>query len=124
MPSQLITVHIRWGDKKYEMDLVPIHEYIDAVQILASDKNLTGPGVSIFLESKDPDAVQRFQNAARAHQWNVFVDAYFQDFSDVLHQGARGNPKMSKRLQGRPGLVALESVFAALKGQQFCLDHR
>ena len=124
LPSQLITVHIRWGDKSIEMDLVPIQEYVDAVQSLASDKNLTGADVNIFLASEDPQAVKQFQNAARSHQWNVFVDAYFQDFGDVPHQGINGNSKLSKRLQGRPGLVALASVLVALQANSFVLTTR
>ena len=30
VPPNLITVHVRWGDKGKEMDLVSIHSYIDA----------------------------------------------------------------------------------------------
>ena len=121
LPSQLITVHIRWGDKKAEMELLPIEKYIAAVQTLASTKNLTGSKVHIFLASEDPLAVQRFQKAAKVHQWKVFVDAYFQDFSDVPHQGYGGNTKMSKSLQGQPGLVALASLLVALQANNFVL---
>eukprot|EP00977_Amphora_coffeiformis_P006382 scaffold1361_cov165-Amphora_coffeaeformis.AAC.4 len=45
-PSDLLVVHIRWGDKFWEMDLVPIDEYIAAVHDILEkqkrDHNSTG----------------------------------------------------------------------------------
>ena len=124
LPSQLITVHIRWGDKKSDMKLLPIQDYVDAVQNLSSAKNLKGPEVNIFLASEDPLAVQGFQEAAKAHQWKVFVDAYYQIFQDDRRPELNGNPHMSKKLQGRPGLVALASVMIALQANSFVLTTR
>ena len=124
LPSQLITVHIRWGDKEAEMKLRPLQEYVDAVQKLASDKNLVGPEVNIFLASEDPRAVKRFQNAAKAHRWKVFVDAYFQDFHTYRDPGYNGNPLMAENLEGRPGLVALASALVALQANSFVLTTR
>lgn len=124
LPSQLITVHIRWGDKKAEMNLVPIQEYVDAVQKLASDSNLKGSEVNIFLATEDPQAVTQFQDAAQAHQWKVFVGTYFQDFHAERDQRIHGNPRMSKKLDGRPGLVAVASLLIALQANHFVLTTR
>lgn len=43
VPEDMVTVHIRWGDKFWEMDLPPIQEYITAVhEILSSKSTLDG----------------------------------------------------------------------------------
>ena len=34
VPDDLITVHIRWGDKFWEMDLPTAQDYVDAVRSL------------------------------------------------------------------------------------------
>jgi len=54
-PSGLITVHIRWGDKRREMKLVPISRYVQAIEDFIKDR--PGP-VHVFVVSEDPRAVQ------------------------------------------------------------------
>lgn len=123
-PSQLITVHIRWGDKINDMELRPIDEYVTAVQKLAAAKNLQGSDVYVFLASEDPLAVQGFLDATKVHGWTIAVDAYFQEFQTFRDPSLNGNPHMAKNLQGRPGLVALASVLVALQANDFVLTTR
>jgi len=33
IPDHLVSVHIRWGDKGKEMQLVPIERYVEAVRM-------------------------------------------------------------------------------------------
>jgi hypothetical protein len=40
VPKNLITVHIRWGDKTYEMDLIPIDRYIEAVHTILRQRRV------------------------------------------------------------------------------------
>ena len=44
VPKNLITVHVRWGDKRYEVDLLPIEKYTDAVRQIVNDRRITRQG--------------------------------------------------------------------------------
>jgi hypothetical protein len=136
LPSRWITVHIRWGDKKRETRLRPIHQYVKAVQhlldstdgragradqdmVAASQRN--GGPVGIFLATEDPRAVELFQAEAIQRNWTTYVDVYFQEFSSVRDGSYNGNPRMSANLGGRPGLVAIASLLVALQSNDFVL---
>jgi hypothetical protein len=45
-PRDMIAVHLRWGDKGKEMELVPVQKYVEAVERLAL-KVGTPNGVSL-----------------------------------------------------------------------------
>ncbi|GKY94292.1 hypothetical protein MPSEU_000395000 [Mayamaea pseudoterrestris] len=67
VPSNLITVHLRWGDKGAEMSLVPVEAYIEAIEsILANRAENTkrhDRSVNIFLATENPAAVEAFMKA-------------------------------------------------------------
>lgn len=105
IPSDLITVHIRWGDKvavrksrrnrliQPEMKRVEISDYIRAVnQILDKRERMkrknspsqsTGPSqplssyrtANIYLATADPEAVKEFRKLLPIG-WNLFVDQF------------------------------------------------
>jgi hypothetical protein len=124
VPKNLITVHIRWGDKKAEMELLPVSDYIEAVeQILRqrSDENLQwSDDVSIFLATEDPRAFEEFEVAAPSN-WTIYVDQYFREMEPHRIASYNGNPLMSQNLGGRPGLVALGSLLVAMEANDFVL---
>jgi len=133
VPSDLITVQIRWGDKHKEMKLATIEEYVEAVEtILAERKNrqrdalgasepTNAEPVSIFLATEDPRAVDEFRRAALQRNWTVYVDAYFAEYLPYRNSEYNGNPKMSRRLRGRPGLAAIASLLVALEADDYVL---
>jgi hypothetical protein len=116
VPSDLVTVHIRWGDKKKEMELVQVDQYVLAVQRLRPNQT----NVHVFLATEDPFAVHSFRKAA-PESWTIYVDAYFDEFKDQRNPNYNGNPKMSKDLHGSPGLVAIASLLVALEANDFVL---
>jgi hypothetical protein len=132
-PARLVTVHIRWGDKNDQIDPMPIEAYVRAVQELLKSSAEKGEGVAlsrngagsesvgIYLSTEDPLAVSQFQDEAAKHNWTVFVDMYYQTFTSDRLAGSNGNPRMAKKLQGRPGLVALASLLVALQSNDFVL---
>jgi hypothetical protein len=121
LPSQLITVHIRWGDKKEDMELLPVSKYVVAARKLVRGNSSS---VGIFLATEDPRAVQEFQQAVAPYNWSVYLDAYYQEFNSYHTVGYNNNPKMSKSLSGRPGFVALASVLVAMQANDFVLTTR
>lgn len=124
VPPHLITVQIRWGDKKKEMKLLPAHDYVNGVrQILKRRPPEHNKGVSIYLATEDPKAVEAFRQAAPP-DWNIHVDQYFYDMlphrnkeEDVYNQG----PKTARQTKGRAGLVALGSLLVAMEANDFVL---
>jgi hypothetical protein len=121
LPQNLITVHIRWGDKADEMELVPIHDYVKAVErILEESGPVHVADVHILLCTEDPRAVQEFRGAAN-RDWNLYVDQYFHDMLPHRRRTYNGGPLMSQEMTGRPGLVALGSLLVAMQANNFVL---
>jgi hypothetical protein len=70
-PSDLITIHIRWGGKFWEMDLAKIDECMHAIkQLLPTDSQDVA---NIYLATEDPKAVDEFLQA-KPDGWNVYYD--------------------------------------------------
>jgi hypothetical protein len=120
VPNDLITVQIRWGDKTAEMKLVPISQYIEAVESILRERGRSLDEANIFLATEDPDAYGQFLNASRPG-WNIFVDQYLKEMLPHRRPEYNGNPKMSKQLDGAPGLVALGSLLLSVEANDFVL---
>lgn len=120
IPKNLITVHVRWGDKVNEMTLVPIKTYIESVEEILRKRKGSEQSVNIFLATEDPAAVNAFvQQAPR--DWSIFVDQYFHDLLPYRNAEYNGNPKMAQHLDGEPGLKALGSLLVAMEANDFVL---
>lgn len=137
VPKNLITVHMRWGDKASEMELVPTLQYIEAIyDILDHRKNktlaLTTPNadvssddgnVHIYLCTEDPLAVKHFMLLKPKH-WNVYLDQYYEaSLPNRKKLGNINNPHVvaAEKLQGRTGLIALGSLLVAMEANDFVL---
>ena len=71
-PDDLITVHIRWGDKGGEMELQSVERYIGNISeiIMTRPKNREHMPLHIYLASEDPEAIRQFlENAPK--DWNI-----------------------------------------------------
>jgi len=124
IPVNLITVHIRWGNKKNEMKLVPIEDYINAVKKIISENNFKE--VNIYLASEDPLAVMTFE-ASVPHSWNVFKDFTLQEekANRRLHgndiDGIATDQVIASKTLGRYGLECLASLVLAMEANHFVL---
>jgi hypothetical protein len=135
VPHNLITVHIRWGDKSDEMKLVPISKYIHAVQQILEQrkhdnqqildgKNATADqeGVHIYLATEDPEALDQFMNEAPS-DWKIYVDQYYYELLPHRSNGSMYNsiPQIAQILTGRPGVIALGSLLVAMEANDYVL---
>jgi hypothetical protein len=125
-PEDLITVHIRWGDKFWEMpnrSLVAIHTYMQAVSTLLHQQNGHNTTANIYLATEDPRAYQEFQNATPSG-WNVFYDLTVEELSPF--RPSRGNraSRTAKNSKGRAGLASFASMLVALEAKLFVLTTR
>lgn len=121
VPPNLVTVQMRWGDKKREMKLLPAADYVKGVERILEQRQSKN-GISVFLATEDPKAVSAFREAA-PKDWNIYVDQYFHDMlphrnkEDVYNQG----PKTARETKGRAGLVALGSLLVGMEANYFVL---
>lgn len=125
VPKTLITVHVRWGDKADEMELLPIHDYIEAVERILEERDpqalsAADDGVHIYLATEDPRAVLEFRDAAEP-EWNIYVDHYFDEMLPHRRDSYNGSPLMAQQLNGRPGFVAIGSLLVAMEANYFVL---
>jgi hypothetical protein len=143
IPKNLITVHVRWGDKDVEMGLSSIAEYIQAIQNIVAMRRTKRTGVEdfnntvhvplndfnnkddvhILLATEDPEALQQFMKAKPAH-WNVYIDQYYTEYLPYrIKTGNVYNAHVinTKRQKGRFGLVALGSLLVAMEANDFVL---
>jgi hypothetical protein len=121
VPSDLITVHIRWGDKKVEMRLVGIQSYISAVKRILDRRGAASHDrANIYLATEDPAAVKAFQ-AAMPVGWNLYLDQFYVELLPHRVAGYNGNPEMARKLEGKAGLVTLGSLLVAMEANDFVL---
>jgi hypothetical protein len=133
IPDDLVTVHIRWGDKvetydgkrkrRPEMNKVDIHDYIVAVRQIIRQRrgnNQTAETANVFLATEDPAAVKAFR-AAMPPGWKLYVDQFLTETQSHRVNEYNGASKMSKRLGGSAGLVALGSLLVAMEANDFVL---
>jgi hypothetical protein len=133
IPPDLITVHIRWGDKARESKLVPIERYIDAVNEIVSlrqavpstnastESRSTVAPVHIYLASEDPDAVNSFLSH-RMPYWKVYIDRYFTELAVKYRSPVYNGPNhMALQLRGLPGRLALASLLVAAEANEYIL---
>jgi hypothetical protein len=121
VPKDLITVHVRWGDKLIkEMERVSVENYTLAIQNLLERRPERSP-VNIFLATEDPQAVKQFREAAKLLNWTLFVDPYVREMKRYYRGGINNNPKMTKKLQGKPAISALASLLISLEANTFVL---
>lgn len=118
VPDNLITVHMRWGDKKQEMKLRGVDEYINAVKRIAKKKKLDE--ANVFLATEDPEAVKQFSDAM-PDGWKLFIDQFYTEMLPYRIDEYNGNPKMSKKLKGKTGLIALGSLLLSVESDYFVL---
>jgi hypothetical protein len=120
VPDDLVTVHIRWGDKFWEMKLAVLSEYMIAISSLLNERFGHNRTANIYVATEDPKVYQEFQNATPPG-WKVYYDLTVEELS--RYRPARGNraSHMSKNTMGRAGLAGFGSLLVAMEAKLFVL---
>jgi hypothetical protein len=128
VPDNLIAVHMRWGDKFWEMDLPHEQEYVEAVQQLlqsveyqSSSSSSSPATVNVYLATEDPRAVAAFVAAAPT-EWAIFVDRTVAELDAYRPKKGNRASWTARNTQGRAGLMALGSLLVALEAKYFVLS--
>ena len=127
-PDDLITVHVRWGDKSDEMKLFDIQEYINATsRMLVNELNRTyDSNANIYLATEDPAAVKAFTNHAPT-AWKIYHDLVIDEL-DQFRPTKNGSiakynaaSSVSINTLGRGGLLSMGSLLVSLEANYFVL---
>lgn len=122
-PRDLITIHIRWGDKEDEMKLLGIQEYINATyKMLEEELNRTDTTVAnIYLATEDPMAVEAFISHTPS-TWKVYHDLVIDELDRFRPNNTYNAASvMSKNTLGRGGLVGMAALLVSLEADYFIL---
>mmetsp|Transcript_20979 Transcript_20979/g.56459 ORF Transcript_20979/g.56459 Transcript_20979/m.56459 type:complete len:229 (+) Transcript_20979:1036-1722(+) len=121
-PANLVTVHIRWGDKGKENSLVSIERYVHAAQQLV-DRHGLGETPTVFITTEDPAALHAF----REHAPSGWVLRYYapaigtgdaeEQFTEAVSTTAIGASDSG----GALGLNSLITLLLSLEGRFFVL---
>eukprot|EP00977_Amphora_coffeiformis_P026251 scaffold25177_cov169-Amphora_coffeaeformis.AAC.2 len=118
--EQLICVHVRWGDKGTEMELVDISEYIAAVYEIAHAQGLAPHETHVFLATEDPAAVQAFQDAMD-EEWNLYIDQFYKDMLPFRNNETQVVADVAIEGHASTGLLAFGSLLVAMEANHFVL---
>jgi hypothetical protein len=119
-PDDLITVHLRWGDKFWEMDLVSVEEYIKGVSDLLEQQGRDNRTANVFLATEDPNAKQAFFDAVPPG-WTVYLDRTIDELNDYRPPKGNRASHTAKNTKGRAGLVAMGSLLVAMESRYYVL---
>jgi hypothetical protein len=119
VPENLITVHIRWGDKWQEMKLVSIEKYLDATKKLLTDDELDGKKkVHIYVASEDSRALRLYNDSAPDH-WIIHSSGPTTQ-SSVTGEDQKMND-IAKISEGRAGLESLAALLISMEANRYVL---
>lgn len=133
VPANLITIHVRWGDKKWERDLVPIESFINATKQIVKEKKIRV--VNILLCTEDANAVDAFMEQ-KPKEWNVYFDQFYTKmlpYRAKFYSSVRPNRPENTTyndigeismglLKGKGGLWTLGSLLVAMEANIFILS--
>lgn len=119
-PENMISVHIRWGDKSQEMRIVPIATYIAAIQSLITEHNITAKP-QIFLISESSEARAEFMKEVTSANLPWVVRVHEQPQSSDLSATERWPVRAAFVSEGATGLASLVSLLIALESKFFVL---
>ena len=114
--NNLVTVHIRWGDKATEMKLATIDELINATLSLLTEEEISGESVHIYVASEDPKGLREFTNAAKSN-WIIHS-------SGPKNRDTKGHQQMmdaGRITKGRAGLESLAALLISMESNRYVL---
>lgn len=112
IPKDMITVHVRWGDKHKEMDLVQPQEYMAAILELVKNESIAHPHVHLVTESAD--AVKEIRAAVHNHDASWGFTHYGESQFSQMEQ-------MGKSSNGKFGRISLINLLIALEAKYYII---
>jgi hypothetical protein len=118
---QLITAHVRWGDKKTEMELVPIQQYVESVENISLANGLKAHETHVYLATEDPAAVTAFKDAMNP-EWHLYLDQFYVEMLPHPNNETQEIVGVARDGDyGHTGLLAVGSLLVAMEANHFIL---
>jgi hypothetical protein len=102
------------------MKLRKVGEYIKAVKKILKQRKMSEDEAHIFLATEDPEALRQFTEEM-PKGWEVYVDQFYTEMLPYRIDEYNGNPKMSRKLRGKTGLIALGSLLVSVESNFYVL---
>lgn len=116
-PKDMITVHIRWGDKKQELHgLVEIEEYIKAVESLIKKHQLTT--VHIFLNTIDGRAIDAWNENVKEKNWKTYI---WNDSVESMSSYDNNPTTDARRTKGAFGTTTMVALLLAMESRFYVI---
>eukprot|EP01039_Chlorochromonas_danica_P006638 gene6638-7332_t len=118
IPKDMITLHVRLGDKKKEMKLVTPLEYYDAIDnLIGRHPNLTDPHIYVTTESLE--GMKELHEQLKNHRktWKLYHYA-----PSIFNSNEVISPmEMAQRTQGSIGKHSLIALLLAMEARYYIL---
>eukprot|EP00939_MAST-03C_sp_MAST-3C-sp1_P003088 g3088.t1 len=117
IPKDLITVHMRWGDKHKETRLHKASKYVNAVKdmLLARSQASSENPVHVYVHSEDPRAMVAFREACPS-AWLLYGNqAAVSSSSTASPQTGAGST------EGRLGTMSIAALVIAMEADEYVL---
>ena len=140
IPKNMITVHIRWGNKYIEAERLSIEAYTEAImEHVKSEKHLWKQNkniVNIYLATEDPIAKGYLEKSLKklnsGYNFRIFLDATVDinlknglrpdvGFNETLKWGRNIDRNIATATNGKYGLQVLASVIIACNANSYIL---
>lgn len=126
IPNDMITVHLRWGDKKLEMKLVSQEEFVSAIDGLAKNYSIAHP--KVFLTTESQHALESMQQYVKEHRktWTLYnyspsvyeTRVVEKDTNMTVHH----NPMaVARHTGGKIGKASVAALMMALEAKYYVL---
>lgn len=109
--TNMVTVHVRWGDKHNEAPQIPITKYVKAV----ADFQITHPVV--YITTEDKSALREFTRAAPKN-WTV---RHYAPATSTLSTGPNNSPMNFARSNPNAGMHSMVAFLLGMQGNNFVL---
>jgi hypothetical protein len=114
IPKDMITVHVRWGDKAKEMKLVSAMDYLNAIAAVVKEHSIEHP--VIYLVTESSDAVQEItQNLHTVGLSHAVVLSHGFHLFDHQHRD------LIPHVHGSIGRANMVSLLLSLESRYFIL---
>jgi hypothetical protein len=110
-PDNIITVHMRWGDKGAELQTLPAEAFVNGAQKMAQEAPRMRRPIHIYLASEDIDAINAFTRAAPS-EWIIHTSGPTQMTDDK---------DMIAFRSGQNGMDSLAALLVSLQSNNYVL---
>jgi hypothetical protein len=117
IPDNMITVHVRWGDKRKEMDLVHQRDYVNAIQGLIDKHGIETPHIFITTESHIALSKLEKEVIKKRKPWTL----HYYPAAVYHNEVEMSMASIASQSSGKLGRASLVSLLLAMEARYYVL---